>query len=815
MIAPDAALHRDFFIAGGTMRSGAASYVPRPADAELLAATMAGEFCYVLTPRQMGKSSLMVRTARQLQAAGVRTVILDLTSIGTEVTVEQWYLGLMSRINARLNRAFDLTGWWAERAHLGIVQRFTEYLREMLLQQEERVVIFIDEIDTTLSLDFRDDFFAAIRYFYNMRSDEPGLERLSIALLGVATPADLIRDRTRTPFNIGRRIDLLEFSREDARILEDGLEAIFPGRGAAVFDRIYHWTAGHPYLTQKLCQAASEDAACAESPERVDDLVHALFLSEAARRETNLQFIRDNIQGQPVNDQRQIVKLYRDVRRGKLVAEDERSTAQNRLKLIGLVKGNSSSLQVRNNIYRTVFDEGWIKQALPVDWNRRIAVAAIIALLVVALGSGAFLWNSRQQTTERLIAEQDQLFQSGNPAVRLTSLAALYEANTADAVARADELVGALSPEERLVLFAPETVAGLDAPLHSVAFALAARQIDDPDGAALLAAIAAALDQSPDGANVLMGNGIEQWLSGRVHQQAGETEEALADFRDAESLLDRTPVPGLYYELGVAYILAGDPDNALLSLEQSISESRYQPAAIRATLPDWQARVRALAIEQPDLLGRWSLKRGDFPALTAILPLPTATPPFTATAPPTQTTAASPTPDQPPTGTPTPTATDTVTPPAEPSNQLVNMLLVVRSVNLRRGPGLAYPVAGVAPTGAILEVLGRTDSAEWFNVLYENEPAWISATFAEFVEGDIAAVPLAATIPVQPTSTRPPSTATLAATPALTAAPTPGGQPGTDSGPAPATSAPAPTITDTPPPAVFTQTPEVRVTPTR
>ena len=54
MIAPDAALHRDFFIAGGTMRSGAASYVPRPADAELLAATMAGEFCYVLTPRQMG-----------------------------------------------------------------------------------------------------------------------------------------------------------------------------------------------------------------------------------------------------------------------------------------------------------------------------------------------------------------------------------------------------------------------------------------------------------------------------------------------------------------------------------------------------------------------------------------------------------------------------------------------------------------------------------------------------------------------------------------------------------------------------------------
>ena len=51
----------DFFVAGGTLRTSAPSYVTRPADAALLQHLQAGEFCYVLTPRQMGKSSLMVR----------------------------------------------------------------------------------------------------------------------------------------------------------------------------------------------------------------------------------------------------------------------------------------------------------------------------------------------------------------------------------------------------------------------------------------------------------------------------------------------------------------------------------------------------------------------------------------------------------------------------------------------------------------------------------------------------------------------------------------------------------------------------------
>jgi hypothetical protein len=71
----------DFYVTGGTLRHDAPSYIRRHADAELRDALLRSEFCYVLTPRQMGKSSLMVRTAAALREQGVRTAVLDLNAL--------------------------------------------------------------------------------------------------------------------------------------------------------------------------------------------------------------------------------------------------------------------------------------------------------------------------------------------------------------------------------------------------------------------------------------------------------------------------------------------------------------------------------------------------------------------------------------------------------------------------------------------------------------------------------------------------------------------------------------------------------------
>ena len=76
-----------FYVTGGTLRQDAACYVERQADKDLLDGLLKGEFCYVLTSRQMGKSSLMVRTAGKLREQGVRVAVLDLTAVGQPESV--------------------------------------------------------------------------------------------------------------------------------------------------------------------------------------------------------------------------------------------------------------------------------------------------------------------------------------------------------------------------------------------------------------------------------------------------------------------------------------------------------------------------------------------------------------------------------------------------------------------------------------------------------------------------------------------------------------------------------------------------------
>src|SRR5437764_13294165 len=101
-----------FYFAGGTLHSNAPSYVERQADKDLYDALRRAEFCYVLTSRQMGKSSLMVHTATRLREEGVTVVVLDLTRIGQNVTSEQWYKGLLDHLGRSLDLEDELEAFW-------------------------------------------------------------------------------------------------------------------------------------------------------------------------------------------------------------------------------------------------------------------------------------------------------------------------------------------------------------------------------------------------------------------------------------------------------------------------------------------------------------------------------------------------------------------------------------------------------------------------------------------------------------------------------------------------------------------------------
>ena len=180
------------FRVGGSLPPDAQCYVTRQADEELFQGLLAGTFCYVLNCRQMGKSSLQVRTMARLQKVGVACADLDLTEIGSqEIAPRQWYGGVTRFLAGEFGLDFGLRSWWRDRENLSPVQCFGEFLETVLLAQvPEQIVLFIDEIDGILSLPFKDDFFALIRALHNKRSRNSDLNRLTFALLGVASPSD-------------------------------------------------------------------------------------------------------------------------------------------------------------------------------------------------------------------------------------------------------------------------------------------------------------------------------------------------------------------------------------------------------------------------------------------------------------------------------------------------------------------------------------------------------------------------------------------------------------------------------------------------
>lgn len=364
---------------GGTVQAGSGLYIERDADDELLELCRAGELAFILSSRQIGKSSLMVRTAEKLREENIFSATVDLSAIGVNVTPDEWYLGILNELASSLELNIDIFSWWNQRTELGQIQRLTTFFREVLLKENnKRVVLFFDEIDSTLGIPFSDDFFAALRAIYNARSTIVDFKRLSFVLIGVATPSDLISSSERTPFNIGKRVELSDFTREEAK----PLVSEFGEKAEQVLEWVLKWTSGHPYLTQRLCAHLAKSRGLF-TEDRVDIVVDELFIGEGGWHDNNLQFVRDMLTRRAPSVQN-VIKVYKKIRSGKQIADDEHSTIKSHLKLSGVIRSKNGVLIVRNKIYETIFNINWIKEVAPPKWMLVAGIILSILILIVA-----------------------------------------------------------------------------------------------------------------------------------------------------------------------------------------------------------------------------------------------------------------------------------------------------------------------------------------------------------------------------------------------------------------------------------------------
>jgi WD40 repeat protein len=576
---------QEFFVAGGTLWREAPSYIRRPADEELFRLAFAGEYCNVLAARQMGKSSLMVQTADRLRGSGVRTAILDISTLGGGIsTAEAWFFGFLDELILQLSLDADINTWWEAHANHNPVQRFSNFLRDELLPNiPDPMVVFVDEIDSALGMAFTDDFFAAIRAAYNARASHPEFKQLTFILLGVARPADLIRDRNRTPYNIGTHIDLNDFTLPELGPFRDVFETVCPGQGTEILQWVLDWTKGQPYLTQKLCAELVRISEDSITREQVEHTVTRLFLAEESRKESNLRAIQDRIESSPIEIK--MLQIYEEILRKRTVLDDERSPAKHELKLTGLVRpASQGQLEVRNKIYQTVFDLDWIRKNIPHSRTRQIALLTSLLAIVAFIIAGYAIYQRQIQPALTFV---EQFQTSNSPDVKLTSLARLLELDERSN-AQARQLYFDLSPEEKLNLFVglsdPQNIA---LELVTVIEAVYQSNENTPAGNELLSAMRTVLGQIGAAGAPSLKTEIEFWLKGR--DEANENDNALtaASFYDsalAESNARGHPNYAVRFDRAMALIVLEDYASALDDLKAVWDQNPDRQAEISITV---------------------------------------------------------------------------------------------------------------------------------------------------------------------------------------------------------------------------------------
>ncbi|XXT15079.1 AAA-like domain-containing protein [Sorangium sp. So ce429] len=313
------------------------SYIERRADRELRKEIEENQrYPYLVAPRQSGKSSLIVRTMSALEPSVFRCALVDLSPFPID-DYDAFWRRFLSAVSRSAQLASDnIQSDYPEDTFLYWLSTF-----------QQRLVVFVDEIDVLIDSRFKEQFFSQIRSLFNQRAVEERLNRLQIVLSGAAHPSRLIEDELRSPFNVGIEVELDDLSPAQVKELSLHLTESGAAVDGFVHARLFRHTGGSVYLCQLVLEQLWSTAMAAKAPVGAADVDAAVeAIVHGAPRNVHFNSMYDTVTKHP--------RLLSDFRR-LCTRQDIDERARQDLTLVGICRGIKP---FRNDIYRRVFGAG-------------------------------------------------------------------------------------------------------------------------------------------------------------------------------------------------------------------------------------------------------------------------------------------------------------------------------------------------------------------------------------------------------------------------------------------------------------------------
>ena len=238
---------------GGALPLHSRFYISRPADAEFCNA-IAGHDSIVLVKgaRQMGKTSLLARGLEEARKQGAVVLLIDFQQLSSAAfeSADKLLLTVASLIAHQMDLPSKPNQGWD--SFLGASSNFERFMRRGVLEGNRSYLVWaLDEVDRLFNYDYAGEIFGLFRSWHNLRALDPHgpWNRLTLAI-AYATEAHLfITDLNQSPFNVGTRLTLEDFTFEQLVDLNQRYGG--PLTQEDQVSRFHKLVGGHPYLSQR------------------------------------------------------------------------------------------------------------------------------------------------------------------------------------------------------------------------------------------------------------------------------------------------------------------------------------------------------------------------------------------------------------------------------------------------------------------------------------------------------------------------------------------------------------------------------------